>query len=87
MTPDRSWGYVSLARLYVQANRKLDQAKTYAQTAVRLEPVAANYRLLSEVCMKIRDLAGARAAMRLAAELEHDNLTKGSGSNPVPRRP
>ncbi len=71
--PERPWGYRELARLYLAKNRKLPEARRLAREAVRLEPVAQNYVLLSEACDRNGDTAGARAAIRRAVELDPDN--------------
>ena len=74
VAPDKSWGHRELARLYLAANRQLPQAQKHAQQTVRLEPVAANYFMLSEACHKAGDRAGALAAVSRACDLEPDNV-------------
>ena len=55
LVPQRCDGYQQLARVCLGTGRKLDEARSLAQTAVRLEPLAANFRLLSEACHKNGD--------------------------------
>jgi len=72
--PKRSDGYRALARLYLQLNRNLSEAKTLASKAVELEPTAMHYYILAAVCDKNEDLAGALAAIGQAIEMEPDNM-------------
>ncbi len=74
LTPERPEGYVALAQLYVQTDRKLSEARTLARKAVELEPVAANYFLLSSACEKNGDDPGALTAIQRAVKLDPGNL-------------
>lgn len=74
LAPKRSLGCAGLAQLYLRANRKLPEAKALAEEAVKLEPAASNYAILSEACDKNGDLPGACAAMNRALELEPRNV-------------
>ena len=71
--PQRCEGYRALAGLYLKTGRKLDEARSLAETAVRLEPAAANFRLLGEACGKNGDRRGALSAMERAVALEPNN--------------
>ena len=73
LAPERSWGHQGLAQVYLRSDDKLAEAKTHAQTAVRLEPVASNYYILSRACEKTGDAAGALAALERTVELEPGN--------------
>lgn len=73
LAPRRSWGYCGLAQLYLRMNRRLPEAKTFAQKAVELESIAPNYFVLSEACDKSGDPRGALAAIERAVELDPDN--------------
>jgi tetratricopeptide (TPR) repeat protein len=71
--PDRGGGYAALASLYLEANRKLPEAKRLALEAVEQEPVARHYFLLCLACQRNDDLTGARAAIERAVALEPGN--------------
>ena len=71
--PQSSVAYVTLARLYLETNRKLLEATRLAQVAVGLEPTAGNYVLLSAACEKGGNRAGAVSAIERAIELEPEN--------------
>ncbi|MBN2476328.1 MAG: tetratricopeptide repeat protein [Pirellulales bacterium] len=62
-----------LAGLLLKIDRGLPEAKTLAAAAVRLEPTATNYLLLSEACRKGGDLNEALEAAERAIELEPHN--------------
>ncbi|MGA2066189.1 MAG: tetratricopeptide repeat protein [Thermoguttaceae bacterium] len=73
LAPQRADGYRELARLFLSTGRKLDEARSLAQTAVRLEPSAANFCLLGQACDKNGDLPGALSAMERATALAPGN--------------
>ena len=73
LTPHQPGCYVALADLYLQAGRKLPQAKALALKAADMEPRAENYFLLSIACQKNLDAPGALAAIEKAISLEPDN--------------
>jgi tetratricopeptide (TPR) repeat protein len=73
LAPQQCDGYRALAGVYLQTGRKLDEARSLAQTAVRLEPSAANFRLLGEAYDKNGDREGALSAMERAIALEPGN--------------
>jgi len=73
LNPHQAGGHAALAHLYLQAGRKLPQAKILAQKAVELEPVADRYLLLSLCCQRNGDLAGASSAVDQAIALDPDN--------------
>lgn len=73
LRPAHNEGYASLAALFLQSNRKLNEARSLAERAVELEPSSRNYWLLGSVAHKQRDLSTARAALRQALELDPDN--------------
>jgi len=73
LAPQRAEGYCLLARLYLKIKQKLPEARTLAETAVRLEPSAANYFLLSEAHDKNGDRPSALAALERAIALDPDN--------------
>ena len=75
IAPQQSLGYRALAQLYANSPDHRSQAKTLAEKAVALEPAAANYVVLAEVCDRSGDVAGATTAMRRAVELEPNNAT------------
>jgi tetratricopeptide (TPR) repeat protein len=70
LAPDRPEAHVALAQLYLETNRELSQAWTHARKAVELEPIAANYFLLSSVCERNGDHAGALTAIKRARDLD-----------------
>jgi tetratricopeptide (TPR) repeat protein len=69
LSPESAQGYVALAELYEQSGQKLAAAKRLAEEAVRIDPVAPHYALLSRVCARAGDEAGALQAARKAKEL------------------
>ncbi len=71
--PDEAAGYNALARLYLRADRNLQEAGNLAARAVELDPVAINYYVLALVCRRIGKDSQAAAAARKAVELEPDN--------------
>jgi tetratricopeptide (TPR) repeat protein len=73
VAPGQSGGYRALSDLYLKTNQKLEEARTLAESAVRLEPSAANFRLLCEACDKNGDRQGALSAMERAVALEPKN--------------
>jgi predicted Zn-dependent protease len=73
LAPDQSIGYRELARLYLGTGRKTAEARTLAEKAVALEPIAPNYSLLSQACYQAGDIEGALAAMGKAVQLDPGN--------------
>lgn len=73
LVPERCEGYRALAQLYVQTDRNLPEAETLARKAMELEPIALNYFVLSTVCEKNGDRAGALSAIQQAVQLEPGN--------------
>jgi Flp pilus assembly protein TadD len=73
MAPKRPGAYFSLATLLLLWGRNLPEARTLCQELVALEPTARNYALLAEACKRNEDIAGARAALERAMELDPGN--------------
>jgi len=73
ISPFQGGGYAGLARLYLQADRKIAEARTLAEKAVELEPVAPYYSMLALVCQRVGDGAGALAAIEEAVAREPGN--------------
>jgi tetratricopeptide (TPR) repeat protein len=73
LAPDQSIGYRSLAELYLDTNRNLPEALSLAEKAVRIDPTAVSYYVLSEAYDKNGDRPGAIAAMERAVQLDPDN--------------
>jgi len=73
VAPQEARAYAALAGLYLQANRKLPEAKKLAQQAVDHEPLARYYWLLSLTCRENGDLGEARSAIERACALEPGN--------------
>jgi tetratricopeptide (TPR) repeat protein len=73
LAPQQAGGYAALAHFYLQANRKTDQARTLAEKAVEVEPVAAHYFLLCLARSRNGDTAGAASAIDRAVALDPDN--------------
>lgn len=71
--PKRSEGYFALAQLHLQTDHPLTNTLDLARQAVQAAPLAPNYYILSQVCAKIGDAAGALAAIAKACELEPAN--------------
>ena len=89
--PDLSIGYSGLAQLYLQAG-KLEQARWFAEAALRMEPAAPEetvqtYRVLATVCRRLGDQAAAETALaevqkRASAQTRppHANLPPGDAA-------
>ena len=73
LAPQQSAGYNELASLYLKTGQKSLQALQLAEKAVALEPIAANYFILSMACSKNGDNARALSAITRAVKLEPDN--------------
>jgi tetratricopeptide (TPR) repeat protein len=73
LAPQSSRGYSGLAHLYLQVNRKLPEARQLAEEAVKREPSAFNFYVLSWARDRNGDRPGARAAIKRALQLEPDN--------------
>ncbi len=73
LDPARSSAYAELAQLYIRANRKLVEATTLAEQAVRLEPVATHHFILGAVLAKRGELDKALSAMQRAVALDPNN--------------
>jgi tetratricopeptide (TPR) repeat protein len=73
LAPRQCDGYRALAGVYLKTGRKLHEARSLAETAARLEPSAANFRLLGEACDKNGDRQGALSAIERAIALEPNN--------------
>ncbi len=86
LAPRHAQGHAALARLYLQAKRNPREALAQAQTAVRLAPSAAHFRLLSTACERNGDTKAARAALEQAAALEPETPSPGKTSPSVPEK-
>jgi cytochrome c-type biogenesis protein CcmH/NrfG len=73
LAPRNAQGYRSLALLRVRTRSGLAEARQLAQSAVKLEPSAPNYLLLSRICDENGDRASAVLAMRRVVALEPGN--------------
>ena len=73
ISPRQGGGYAALVRLYLQANRKIREARILAQKAVELEPVARYYSMLALACQRAGDQAGALAAIEEAVARDTQN--------------
>lgn len=73
LAPESSSAYRELAQLYLKMSTKFLEAKLLAEKAVALEPIAANYFVLSWACDKNEDTANALSAMKRAIELDPGN--------------
>jgi tetratricopeptide (TPR) repeat protein len=65
--------YRELARLCLRTRTDISQARTLAEKAVSLSPVAANYFVLSRACDSTGDREGAISALLKAIELDPIN--------------
>ena len=73
LAPDLAVAYRSLARILLLRNQRLPEAEALVRKLVELEPAAPNYGLLGEVCARTGNLAGARAALERAMQLDPGN--------------
>jgi tetratricopeptide (TPR) repeat protein len=71
--PRQADAYRALATLYLKTMRNLGEARKLAETAVELQPSAANYFLLSEACDKNGDREKALATLERATRLDPGN--------------
>jgi tetratricopeptide (TPR) repeat protein len=85
LTPNQASGHVVLARFYLEAAHKPDEAKGAAQRAVDLAPTAENYFLLAEACYGSGDLQHASAAIERAIALEPDRVEYHRLRDAIPR--
>jgi tetratricopeptide (TPR) repeat protein len=72
--PTEATGYVALAKFLLQEDRHVQEAIGVAQTAVELDPNAANHVLLSMAYERNGDAAKAIEAMAEAVKLAPENL-------------
>jgi tetratricopeptide (TPR) repeat protein len=96
--PDLSIGYSGLAQLYLQAG-KLDQARWFAEAALRMEPASPEetvqtYLVLATVCQRLGDQTAAQAALAEAQQrtsgqvaVPHANLSQGNAAGVPASRP
>lgn len=73
LLPERSEGYLALARLYLLTDQKSAEAQTLMKTVVDLERTPSNCALLSAACRKNGDLVGAKSAIEQAIQLDPGN--------------
>ncbi|MBE3070995.1 MAG: tetratricopeptide repeat protein [Planctomycetes bacterium] len=73
LAPGHAAGYRLLAEVLLLRGQKADEAKTLAGKLVELQPTATHYGMLGEACLRAGDVAGARAAVQRAMQLEPDN--------------
>jgi tetratricopeptide (TPR) repeat protein len=71
--PEQPAPHVALAHLLLQADTRLEEARRSAETAVQLDPVAANYHVLALICQRLGDMEAAAAAAEQAVKLEPEN--------------
>jgi tetratricopeptide (TPR) repeat protein len=69
VTPDRPEGYQALARFYLETGSKMARARELAGQAIGLNPMAANYYLLAQICTRLKDRDEALRAVERAIEL------------------
>jgi tetratricopeptide (TPR) repeat protein len=74
LAPEASNGYRELAQLYLTIRRNLPQARTLAEKAVALEPIAVNYFVLSWACDVNGDSESGLKAITRAVQLEPGNM-------------
>ena len=73
LAPEKGLGFAGLAKLYLVAGRKMEEAVPYARRAVELDPIGANLALLSQVLAATGDRTGAVEAIEKAIRLEPEN--------------
>lgn len=87
--PDLSIGYSGLAKLYLQTGQ-LDQARWFAEAALRMRPAAADemvqtYLVLAAACQRLGDQAAAESALAEAQKLASGPAAGAPRTTPVPR--
>ncbi len=75
VTPQRAAGYRALAKLYLNTGQKTEAARQLSATAVKLEPVADSYFVLSWANAKSGRIDEALAAIERALRLAPENAT------------
>ncbi|MHB1306725.1 MAG: tetratricopeptide repeat protein [Limisphaerales bacterium] len=73
LAPRRSEGYFALAQFHLSSRTKLAEAVVLARKATELAPLAPNYYVLSQACLKTGDRAAARIAIEHACRLDPGN--------------
>ena len=73
ISPLQPGGYMALAGLYLQANRKIPEARALLRKAVELDPAAPHYSMLALACQRAGDRAGALAAIEEAVQRDPEN--------------
>lgn len=73
LSPNSSLGHVALAQMLLQTHQRLPDARALAEEAVRLEPMARNYYLLSAACASSGDRKEATLAIEQALALDPGN--------------
>lgn len=72
--PNMPEPYLALAQFYLDG-AKLNQARWYAQEALRHHPTSSGYRLLATICQRMGDETNAVAAMQEAQKLERPSVS------------
>jgi len=70
LAPQDADGYTALAQVHMLLGKNAEKANELAQTAVKLEATAANYFVLAATCERMKDLSGAKSALKHAIELD-----------------
>ena len=73
LEPGHSEGFASLSRLYLRGGRELAEAERLAREAVRIDRIAPNYFLLSQVLAAKANRAGAISPLEEAIRLDPEN--------------
>jgi len=74
LAPKQSFGYRSLAYMYLITNRKLPEARKLAEQAVWLERTGENFFILAWACHVNGDRADAISAIQQSIKLEPGNI-------------
>jgi tetratricopeptide (TPR) repeat protein len=78
--PDAAVAYAGLAKLYLQSG-KLEQARWFAEEAVRWESSVEGHLLVATICRKMGESSGAESALEEARKLApHDPRLNQDGS-------
>ncbi len=75
IAPGQAAGYRSLAKLFLNTNQETKTARELSIVAVKLEPVAESYFVLSWACAKSGQRGDALSAIQQAIRLDPENAT------------
>ncbi len=73
LAPEETWAFRESATFYLHVRKNPTEALRWAQQAMTLNPIAKDYAILGDACLRNGDKPGAVAALRRAQELDPQN--------------